>query len=342
MATGSTSDSSATMHVQGERPFWSVIVPIFERQQFLAQCLGSILDQDPGPADLEICVVDDASPSPLADYVRELGRGRVEYVRNSTNLGLYPSTNRAIQKTRGRWLHVLHDDDWVLPGFYATMRRGLESAPATVGVGLCMYANWIVQENAWWSPQPFADRPGVLGRDFVVRLAQACPLNLPAVVYHRETFDRVGLFRDDLPCTADWEWYVRSALQVDWHYQPETLACYRLHVQNQSHALAQVAQNAVDVRRTLELFAEYLPADLLPQVMPAAQEYHAQQFFQTAMECLRNGQEPLARKFALEAMAIDPNGAARPIFANILSHPSFAELRQKLRAFVLKEAANDH
>ncbi len=314
-----------------------MIVPIFERRQFLPQCLASILDQDPGAAEMEICVVDDASPSDLADFVSSLGRGRVDYVRNPTNLGLYPSTNRAIKRARGRWIHLLHDDDWVLLGFYATMRGALESAPAGVGVGLCMYANLIVQENRWWSPQPFADQAGVLGREFLIRLAQVCPLNLPAVVFRQETFDRVGLFREDLPCTADWEWYVRSALQVDWHFQPETLACYRVHPQNQSYALAQVAQNARDVRRTLELFAEYLPADLLPDVMPPAREYHAQQFFQTAHAWLRADNADLGRQFAIEAMAIDPNGAARPEFAHILSHPSFAELRHKIRALVLED-----
>ena len=164
----------------------------------------------------------------------------------------------------------------------------------------------------------------------------ACPLNLPAVVYRRDTFDRVGLFREDLPCTADWEWYVRSALKVGWHYQPETLACYRMHPENQSHALAHVGQNARDVRRTLELFAVYLPADVLSEVMPAAQEYHSRQFFQTAHACLRAGNETLGKEFALEALAIDPNGVARPEFAHVLSHPGFAELRWKIRAMVLE------
>jgi hypothetical protein len=335
---GTTSIPSefATGEIVRERPFWSVIVPLYERRQFLPHCLASVLDQDPGPQEMEICVVDDASPSDLESWVLSLGRGRLQYIRNANNLGLYPSKNEAIRRARGRWIHVLHDDDWVVPGFYETLRRGIESVSQPVGVAFCMYANWLAAQNSWWSPEPFAELPGILGHEFIVRLAQACPLNLPAVLFRRETFDEVGFFREDLPCTADWEWYVRSALKVSWYYQPETLACYRVHAENQSHVLARSAQNARDVRRTLELFAEYLPPDLLTEVLPAAQEFHGRQFFQTAHSCLRQGQDALGRMFALEALAIDPNGVARPEFAHILSHRSFAELRMKIRAIVLE------
>ncbi len=316
-------------------PFWTVIVPLFERRQFLEQCLHSILDQDPGPAEMEIAVIDDASPSDLREFVERLGRNRVQYVRNENNLGLYPSVNRAIGRSRGRWLHVLHDDDWVLPGFYATMRQAAHTAPLSVGVAMCMYANWNVQHNSWWSPQAFAAGPCVLGREFLIRLTQACPLNIPAIIYRRETFDLVGLFREDLPCTADWEWYVRSALKVDWYYQPETLACYRVHAENQSRALAGTARNARDVRRTLELFADYLPADLAAEIMPVAQEYHGRQFFNTALACARMGQTELAQKFAMEAMRLDPAWLSRPGFTLLLNQPGFADWLEKTRATLL-------
>ena len=90
------------------RPFWSVVVPLYERRSYLKQCLDSILDQDPGPEEMEILVIDDASPSDLRDFVEGIGRGRVNYSRNANNLGLYASTNAALRTTRGRWLHILH------------------------------------------------------------------------------------------------------------------------------------------------------------------------------------------------------------------------------------------
>ena len=72
------------------RPFWSVIVPIYQRTKYLKDCLNSILDQDPGADDMEIIVTDDASPSDLSGLVHELGRGRVEYRRNPTMWACIP------------------------------------------------------------------------------------------------------------------------------------------------------------------------------------------------------------------------------------------------------------
>ena len=98
-----------------KRPFWTVIVPIFKRREYLKQCLDSVLDQDPGPDEMEINVVDDASPGDMRQFVLGLGRGRVNYSRNPTNLRQHATTNLAITQSCGRWIHILHDDDWVLP-----------------------------------------------------------------------------------------------------------------------------------------------------------------------------------------------------------------------------------
>ena len=244
------------------QPFWSVIVPLFERRQHSRQCLDSVSNQDPGPEEMEILVADDASPSDLQDFVEGLGRGRVRYVRNANNLGERVNTNRAIQRSSGRWIHILHDDDWVLP-CSRHPAACIETSPASLGVAFCMYAAWHeTGRNAWWSPPPFRNGAGVMDRNFIIRLAQACPLNLCAVTFNRAAFESVGLFREDLPQTSEWEWYVRSALKLPWHYQPETLACDPVHPESLTHNRARLGQNAKDFRRAIAAIAEMLPADL--------------------------------------------------------------------------------
>ncbi len=326
----------APLSASKHRPFWSVIVPVYERRDYLKHCLDSILDQDPGPGEMEIIVLDDASPTDLSCLVASLGRGRVSYVRNEFNRGLYPSTNLAIRQARGRWLHILHDDDWVLPGFYAALRSGIETAPAAVGVAFCMYANWHEREKATWSPAPFRQEAGVMDRDFLVRLAAANPLNLPAVTYRREAFERVGLFREDLPYTADWEWYVRSAVQLAWYHEPRTLACWRVHAANQTHELARAGTAAHDIRKTLEIIAQYLPPDVAAIALPAGREFHSRQMLGTGLACAQAGNLGLVDRLVLEALALDPDGPARPEFVPLLQHPHFTLLRNEVRAALLR------
>ena len=317
------------------RPFWSVIVPLYERRHYLKQCVDSILDQDPGPDEMEILVVDDASPNDLREFVEQIGRGRVRYVRNPVNLGERANTNRAIGNSCGRWIHILHDDDWVLPGFYATLRKGVETSPESPGVAFCMYAAWHERRNAWWSPLPFRDGAGVMDRSFIVRLAQACPLNLCSVSFSRTAFESVGLFREDLPQTSEWEWYVRSALKLPWHYQPETLACYRVHPDNLTHNRSRLGQNARDFRRAIEAIAQMLPADLAPMIVPVSQEFHSRQLFDSALKFMDANDAELANVFLMEGLAIDPLGPGRPEFAALLQHPGYGALRDEIRSALL-------
>ena len=317
------------------QPFWSVIVPLFERREHLQQCLDSVLDQDPGPEEMEILVADDASPSDLREFVEGIGRGRVSYQRNAVNLGERANTNRAIERSRGRWIHILHDDDWVMPGFYATLRQGIETSLESLGVAFCMYAARHEQSHAWWSPPPFRNGAGLMDRSFIIRLAQACPLNLCAVVFNRTAFERVGLFREDLPQTSEWEWYVRSALKLPWHHQPETLACYRVHSDSLTHNRARLGQNARDFRRAIEVIAEMLPADLAPKIVPVSQEFHSRQLFDSALKLMDANDPELANLFLMEGLAIDPLGPGRAGFAALLQHPGFGALRDEIRSALL-------
>ena len=120
----------------------------------------------------------------------------------------------------------------------------------------------------------------------------------------REAFEQVGLFREDLPYTADWEWYVRSALRFAWHHQPENLARYRIHTDNLTHELAKSGATARDVRRTLELFARMIPANIANQALPASRQLHAQRFLATALRCLEVKNVDLANRLIRESLAM--------------------------------------
>ena len=318
------------------RPFWSVIVPLYERRQYLKQCLDSILDQDPGPKEMEIFVVDDASPTDLRGFVEQLGRGRIQYVRNPVNLGERANTNRAIGNSFGRWIHILHDDDWVLPGFYAKMRQGVESAPDSVGMAFCMYANWNEKRRSWWSPKAFREGAGLLDASFLSRIVIGNPLNFPAVIRRREAFERVGLFREDLPATGDWEWYVRATLQLAWHHQPEMLACYRLHEGTQTNVFNNNAKMAIDIRKTLDTFSHILPAKIAAELMPKARAVQGSRCLTFALDCLKAGNTSLATKVFQEAIAIDPDAVARAEFTQLMQQPNAIGVRRSIGNYIVR------
>src|SRR5213592_1271945 len=87
------------------RPFWSVMIPTFNpRADYLEETLHSILEQDPGPEQMQIEVIDDHSTDDLAaQIVARIGGGRVSFHLEAKNRVLAGTWNRCIKRARGHW-----------------------------------------------------------------------------------------------------------------------------------------------------------------------------------------------------------------------------------------------
>lgn len=242
------------------RPLWSVMVPTYHCARLLKETLESVLGQDPGPAVMQIEVIDDASTKddPQA-VVGELGRGRVDFFRQPRNVGLPENFNTCLRRSRGRLLHVLHGDDLVLPGFYARMGALFEQHPEAGSAhsrfvtcdedGLWTRANEIMQRSA-------GDYPRALET-----LATRNWSQFAAVVLRRTVVEAVGGFHPSLAHAADWDMWRRAALHQAVAFEPAVLACYRVFDGNHSSGLFRSGENIADLRRAIDLGERYLPAD---------------------------------------------------------------------------------
>ena len=98
----------------GAHPRVSVIVPVFNEEAYLPQCIDSLLAQS--LANIEfICVDDgstDATPAILANYART--DARVKVITQS-NAGPAKARNRAIEVARGDYLYCCDADDFCKP-----------------------------------------------------------------------------------------------------------------------------------------------------------------------------------------------------------------------------------
>src|SRR5437764_8146846 len=134
--------------VDNGRPLWSVMIPTYNpRPDYLEETLHSVLQQDPGPEQMQIEVIDDRSTDDVAaQTIRRVGGGRVSFHAELQNRGLANTWNRCIERARGHWVHILHQDDIVLPGFYDRMRKGAEQRKA--GAIFCRHAT--TNSNGHW------------------------------------------------------------------------------------------------------------------------------------------------------------------------------------------------
>ena len=78
------------------RPRWSVVIPVHNCADYLAQALPEVMAQLGDRDDAEIIVVDDNSSDDPASVVERLGRGRVRYQPNPARLGAIGTFNRCL------------------------------------------------------------------------------------------------------------------------------------------------------------------------------------------------------------------------------------------------------
>lgn len=161
--------------------------------------------------------------------------GPISYQRNPHDLGCYGSTNVGIRRARGEFVHILHDDDWIGPGFYAVMRAALEANPTVhAAAGAC----WLADREGFVHRGRVLPNVGVDGilKNWPARLAKDNELNLVTTVVRRWAYEAAGLFREDMPFAADWAMW-RKLSHLSWLYVPTVTAYYRQHAEQGGHAM---------------------------------------------------------------------------------------------------------
>jgi hypothetical protein len=252
------------------RPFWSVLITVHDRTEHLEEALASVLLQDPGPGAMEILVVADwggmeDSPGAVASSVRRkveaiveaLGRGRVRLVVLPAKAGHPHVFNQAVALARGQWLHLLHDDDRVEPGFYATLKAGLTQEPE-VGLAFCRHRH-LSAAGAELRLSPLErEQAGLLG-DWPARIAVHCRLQTPATVVRRSAYETVGGYDPGAHSAFDWDLWQRLAGRFATWYEPQVLAGFREHPGSVSSGLRRSGRQIEDALIVLERGVSALP-----------------------------------------------------------------------------------
>ncbi|MDR0918395.1 MAG: glycosyltransferase, partial [Oscillospiraceae bacterium] len=126
-------------------PLLSVIVPVYNTEEFLPECLESIINQT--YTNLEIIVVNDGSPGNCDEIVAEFAKKdkRIKYVIPSHNEGLLTARFRGFEQATGEYIAFVDSDDSIGIDYYRLfIKKALEEdADIVTGCYTSVYENGI-------------------------------------------------------------------------------------------------------------------------------------------------------------------------------------------------------
>lgn len=241
-----------------KRPLWSVMMPVYNpRQVHLEKSLRSVLMQDPGSDRMQIEVVDDCSTNvDVTAMVKGIAGERVILSRNVKNLGLSGNFNSCIDRSNGEWIHILHHDDYVLPGFYELLEETQRAHP---DVSLIATRSFLIDDDDIIDQVTPRVRSLEKGEREVQDLLYQNPIRTPAVVVRKSFYEQHGKFRTDLTYAMDIEMWVRAISTGGGVIVPQVLSCYRSSTGNLTSRFIRSAEALRDDMRMNRIFKERYP-----------------------------------------------------------------------------------
>ena len=93
-------------------PFFSIIIPTYNRVDLLPRCIDSVMNQS--FTDFEVLVVDNYSEDGTKDLLEQYSQkdSRIRYIQEHNNGIIAHSRNVGVKAARGQYICFLDSDDW--------------------------------------------------------------------------------------------------------------------------------------------------------------------------------------------------------------------------------------
>lgn len=245
----SRSDDRTTSSTASARsPRFSVIIPAYNAEAYLADTIGSIVGQT--YEDWELVIVDDGSTDSTGAIAAEhADRDPRVRVITQPNGGCSSASNTAWRAARGEYVCILGADDLYLPGYLETQSRFIDDNP-----GYDIYTCNGVKFFPDGTQVPyFTDARHKKVTSFVLDdFLESNPI-FGAAVFTRALIERLGGYRVDLRNAEDYDLWIRAMASGARHrHNPPVLARYRKHGGNKSGDAVAAARALVRILEDLE------------------------------------------------------------------------------------------
>ena len=196
------------------QPFFSVIIPSYNRKPFLTKCIDSVMTQS--YTDFEIIVIDDGSTDGTNNLIASYTDDRLTPIRQD-NYGVSHARNRGIEKSTGNFIAFLDSDDWWTINKLQKTADYIHNFPQI---------KIFHSEEIWYRknillPQKLKHKnPTGSAYESVLRI---CCISMSTAVVHKDVFSHIGTFHEGFEACEDYDFWLRTTNEYEVKLIPETL-----------------------------------------------------------------------------------------------------------------------
>ena len=189
---------------RSDNPVVSVVIPSYNRKDFLRLALQSVISQTAKPD--EIIVVDDGSTDQTVEHLSSEFPSVTWLLKE--NQGVAAARNHGIRRARGEWIALLDSDDQWDKNKLDEQIHHLKAHPDCRACHT--QEKWIRNQNQVYPPTYLDKSHDQLFK----RSLRHCLICASSCMFHRSLFDEVGLFDEALTVCEDYDFWLRLLLHT--------------------------------------------------------------------------------------------------------------------------------
>ncbi|HEX4053931.1 MAG TPA: glycosyltransferase family A protein [Tepidisphaeraceae bacterium] len=211
-------------------PAISVVIPVYNGQEYIAKAVDSALAQTRPAA--EIVILDDASTDGTSEILKRYAdRREIRFLKLEQRIPAAAAWNAVIRSSSAPFFLVLAHDDEIDPPFLESAERELLQNP---DADLVVFSYRVIDRLGQLLGETLVTRdfesPGPIEKQAFLNRFSRGQFFLPSfVVTRRTSFDDLGGLDVRLKVAYDWDFYLRAGLGSRIVLSDKILGSYRTH-----------------------------------------------------------------------------------------------------------------
>ena len=189
------------------KPFFSVVISVYNKERYIADTLQSVLDQT--FEDFEVIIVNDGSSDTSSSIIETFSDQRITMITQD-NQGASHARNQGILKAAGTFIALLDGDDIWDAAFLESIKKRIDEHPKQ-----SVFASAIAHKHdRKIIPVPYSFEPtaSVMILNYFEASVQHTVLSGSSTVFRKNILDKTGVFDTKLTSGEDTDLWIRIGL----------------------------------------------------------------------------------------------------------------------------------